>query len=196
MERAFIESLVPDAQPVAIEPEQLCPATAAIDENVQPAGEHVFAQFSRYLESEGKERYAEIRDALRVLMTERVGVFRNEKGLAEAIEELKELKERAAHMKLSGKSLVMNQEPLQFWELSHLLDVSMVIAQSALARKESRGAHYREDYPERSSEFQYHTLAYMTDYGKVTFGRRPVDMSIFEARGEHYERFGIIERKY
>ena len=162
----------------------------------QDAGQHVFGQFSRYLESKGKERYAEIRDALRVLMTEKVGVFRNEKGLAEAIEELKELKERAAHMELSGKSLVMNQESLQFWELDHLIDVSMVIAESALARKESRGAHCREDYPERSPEFQYHTLAYMTEYGNVTLGRRPVDMSIFEARGEHCEKFGIIERKY
>jgi succinate dehydrogenase/fumarate reductase flavoprotein subunit len=162
----------------------------------QDGGQHVFGQFSRYLESQGKERYAEIRDALCVLMTEKVGVFRKEKGLAEAIEELKELKERGAHMRLSSKSLVMNQEPLQFWELNHLLDVSMVIAYCALDRKESRGAHYREDYPERSPEFQYHTLAYMTEYGKVTLGRRPIDMSIFETRGEHYEKFDIIERKY
>jgi hypothetical protein len=36
----------------------------------------------------------------------------------------------------------------------------------------------------------------MTEFGGVTLGRRPIDMSIFEARGEHYERFGIIERKY
>ncbi|HID30444.1 MAG TPA: FAD-binding protein [Desulfobacterales bacterium] len=162
----------------------------------EDAGQHVFGQFSRYLESQGGERYAEIRDALRVLMTEKVGVFRNEEGLAEAIEELKELKERASHVGLSNKSLVMNQESLQFWELDHLLDISMVIAESALARKESRGAHCREDYPERSPDFQYHTLAYMTEYGKVTLGRRPVDMSIFEARGEHCEKFGIIERKY
>jgi len=162
----------------------------------QDAGQHVLGRFSQYLESEGKERYAEIRDALRVLMTGKVGVFRNEKGLTEAIEELKGLKERAAHMKLSSKSLAMNQESVQFLELDHLLDVSMIIAQCALARKESRGGHYREDYPNRSPEFHYHTLAYMTEYGNVTLGRRPIDMSIFEARGEHYERFGIIERKY
>jgi succinate dehydrogenase / fumarate reductase flavoprotein subunit len=160
------------------------------------AGKHVFGRFSRYLEAEGEERCAEIRDTLRVLMTEKVGVFRTESGLTEAIEELKELKERAGQMQLSSKSLIMNQELLRFFELDHLLDVSMVIAHGALDRRESRGAHYREDYPERIPEFYYHTLAYMTQYGEVKLGTRPVDMSIFEARGEHYEKFGIIERQY
>jgi succinate dehydrogenase / fumarate reductase flavoprotein subunit len=160
------------------------------------AGKHVFGRFSRYIEAQGGERYAEIRDSLRVLMTEKVGVFRNERGLTEAIEELKELKERARRMELSSKSLVMNQELLQFWQLDHLLDVSMVITHGALARKESRGGHNREDYPQRSPEFQYHTLAYMPEFGTVTLGSRPIDMSIFEARGEHYEKFGIIERQY
>ena len=162
----------------------------------QDAGYHIFGQFSDYLESQGRGRYSEIRDDLRILMTEKVGVFRNEQTLREAIERLKELKERAGEIELTSKSLVMNQALVQLWELHHLLDVSMVIASGALARKESRGAHYREDYPERSQEFQYHTLAYMTEFGGVTLGRRPIDMSIFEARGEHYERFGIIERKY
>jgi succinate dehydrogenase/fumarate reductase flavoprotein subunit len=160
------------------------------------ASKHVFGRFSRYVKAQGGEHYAEIRDSLRVLMTEKVGVFRNEKGLTEAIEELKELKARARRMELSSKSLVMNQELLQFWQLDHLLDVSIVIAHGALAREESRGGHNREDYPERSPEFQYHTLAYMPEFGAVTLGRRPIDMSIFEARGEHYEKFGIIERQY
>jgi succinate dehydrogenase / fumarate reductase flavoprotein subunit len=162
----------------------------------QDAGQHVFRRFSRYLESGGHERYAEIRKALKGLMTEKVGVFRTGEGLQEAVEELAELKERAGRMALSGRSLVMNQELLQFWELDHLLEVSMVIASGALARKESRGAHCREDYPKRSPEFHYHTLAYMTEFGKVTLGKRAIDMSIFEARGEHHEKFGIIERKY
>jgi succinate dehydrogenase / fumarate reductase flavoprotein subunit len=162
----------------------------------QDAGHHVFGQFSDYLESQGTERYAAIRDALRELMTQNVGVFRNEQSLCVAIEKLKELKERAERLELSSKSLIMNQALLQLWELHHLLDVSMVIAQCALARKESRGAHYREDYPERAPEFQYHTLAYMIEFGELTLDKRQIDMSIFEARGEHYEKFGIIERTY
>ncbi|MDY6951144.1 MAG: FAD-binding protein [Thermodesulfobacteriota bacterium] len=162
----------------------------------EDTGSHVFGQFSRYLEAQGEERYAEVRDALRVLMMDKVGVFRDEKGLTEAIEGLKELKERTTRIKLSSQSLIMNQDLLQMWELDHLLDVSMVIAQSALARKESRGGHCREDYPERSPDFHYHTLAHMSEFGDVKLDQRPINMSLFEAKGEHYEKFGMIERKY
>jgi len=162
----------------------------------EDAGSHVFAQFDRYLQARGQEQYAPIRDALRQIMMEKVGVFRHEKDLTEAVEALKGLKAKAGQMALSSKSLLMNQELIQFWELNHLLDISLVIAVSALARKESRGAHFREDYPERSPDFNYHTLAYMPEFGKITLDKRPIDMSIYEAKGEHYEKFGMIERKY
>jgi succinate dehydrogenase / fumarate reductase flavoprotein subunit len=90
----------------------------------------------------------------------------------------------------------MNQDLVQHWELENLLQVSMVIAQSALWRRESRGCHFRMDYPERKDQFNHHTLAFMSELDEVRFEKRPVDMSIYEAKGEHYERFGIIERKY
>jgi succinate dehydrogenase / fumarate reductase flavoprotein subunit len=160
------------------------------------AGQWVFSQWDHYFQAKGREQYGQIRHALRSVMMEKVGVFRHDTGLREAIEEIKGLKVRAGQMAVSSQTLVMNQELIQFWELDHLLDISLVIAQSALARKESRGGHYREDYPERSSEFHYHTLAYMPEYGKITLDKRPIDMSIYEARGDHYERFGMIDRKY
>jgi len=72
----------------------------------------------------------------------------------------------------------------------------MAVAQAALKRQESRGAHFREDFPERSDAFNYHTLVSMKRFGKVEFSKRDVDMSIFEEGGEHYEKFGVIERKY
>ena len=90
----------------------------------------------------------------------------------------------------------MNQELIQRWELDNLLAVSMVIARAALERKESRGAHFREDFPERRDEYNHHTLASMTVFGDVTLIRRAVDMSVFSARGENYEKFNLIERKY
>ena len=90
----------------------------------------------------------------------------------------------------------MNQELVQRWELDNLLSVSMVTAQGALRRRESRGGHARIDFPQRRDEFNSHTLAYMTEFGKIRFASRPVDMSIFEAKGENHEKFGLIERKY
>ena len=113
----------------------------------------------------------------------------------EATEALKEFKARAEKASLSSKSLTMNQELIQRWELENLLTISMVITQSALRRKESRGAHYREDFPERKGEFNYHTLASMTEFGEVHFAKRAIDMSLFEEKGKHYEQFGMIERE-
>jgi len=160
------------------------------------AGHIIFDQFSTYLNSQGNEGYAKIRDTLRNLMMEKVGIFRSEKPLTEAIETLKELKEKAVRIKIGLTSLQTNQDLWQIWELNNLITVSMVIAQGALARKESRGAHFREDYPQRSNEFNYHTLVSMSAFNKVAFGKRPIDMSLFEAKGERFELFDYIERKY
>jgi succinate dehydrogenase / fumarate reductase flavoprotein subunit len=137
-----------------------------------------------------------IRQEMREVMTRNVGVFRIEKGLQETLVSLIAFKERAAKAVLSTKSLRMNQELLERWELDNLLDNAMSIAQGALMRTESRGAHFREDYPERSDAFQFHTLVSMTEFGKVGFGKRPIDMSIYESGGERHEQFRIIPRKY
>jgi succinate dehydrogenase / fumarate reductase flavoprotein subunit len=160
------------------------------------AGHILFDQFSTYINSQGTESYAQIRDSLRILMQEKVGIFRAEPFLNEAIERLKELKERATRIPAAPASLRANQHLWQVWELNNLITVSMAIAQGALARNESRGGHFREDYPGRSDEFNYHTLVYMPKFGEIVFDKRPIDMSLFEAQGEHYELFDYIERKY
>jgi succinate dehydrogenase / fumarate reductase flavoprotein subunit len=160
------------------------------------AGNITFGQFSTYLKAQGNENYADVRDTLRQTMMDKVGIFRSEKPLLEAIDMLKELRERAMHIPMSLTSLQANQDLWQIWELNNLITVSIIIAQGALARKESRGAHFREDYPVRSNEFNYHTLVYMQEFNKISFGKRPIDMSLFKAKGERYEMFDYIERKY
>jgi len=159
-------------------------------------GDRTCSQFSQFMEAKGKESLGQIREEMQAIMTEKASVFRVEKGLIETIEALKEVKDRANKVSLSSRSYAMNQELIQRWELDNLLVVSMVTAQAALRRKESRGGHFREDFPERKDEFNYHTLAYMSEYGKVSFEKRAIDMSLFEAKGEHYEKFDMIERKY
>jgi succinate dehydrogenase flavoprotein subunit len=161
----------------------------------RPQGDSL-KRFSRYLDATGKDNIGKIRNSLRSLMTEKVGVFRTEQELASAVGDIKGLKERADHTALTSKSLTMNQELVQHWELDNLLALSLVIAESALKRKESRGAHYRDDFPDRKNEFNYHTLVSMKEFSNIEFGRQAIDMSIFEAGGENSERFNMIERKY
>ena len=160
------------------------------------AGERSFSLFSRFMNAGGKDNLGKIREEMRNLMTEKVGVFRTEQGMNDAIEGLRELKERADKTVLASQSLIMNQDLIQRWELNNLLDNAMVITKGALNRKESRGGHFRDDFPERDDTLHYHTLAYMTGFGDVHLENRPVDMSLYDAKGEHYERFGVIERKY
>lgn len=160
------------------------------------AGEKTFSSFSRFLEAGGRGSVGRIRGEMRRLMTEKVGVFRTERGLNEAIDGLKELEDRAGRSALSGTSLRMNQDLMQRWELENLLINAMVIAKGALHRKESRGGHFRDDYPIRDDSFHYHTLIYSTGFEECILGKRPVNMSIYEEQCENYEKFGVIERNY
>ncbi|MCB2214519.1 MAG: FAD-binding protein [Desulfobulbaceae bacterium] len=160
------------------------------------AGDRFAARFSTYMEATGSESVGLIRNAMRTMMTEKVSVFRTEKTMNEAIEDLAESYERAHRAPLACRDLAMNQELLNRWELDNLLMVAMAISQAALHRKESRGAHFRDDYPERKDEFNYHTLASMVSFPTVEIGRREIDMSLFAAGGEHHEKFDYIERKY
>ncbi len=168
-----------------------------ISDNLPEADGHfTISKYSHYLEATSQDNIGKIREALRTLMTDNASIFRTEDGLLQTIDALKELKERADSTAISNKSLCMNQELMQRWELDNLLTVAMVIARAALNREESRGAHYREDFLERKDEFNYHTLISMKQFGEVELGRREVDMSIFKEEGEFYEKFGMIERKY
>jgi succinate dehydrogenase / fumarate reductase flavoprotein subunit len=160
------------------------------------AGEATFDRFAGYLGNGHAENIEGIRESMRRLMTENVGVFRTEEGLNQAIQALTESAERVRGAALRCRSLQMNQELVQRWELDNLLSVSMVIAHGALRRRESRGGHARVDFPQRSDEFNSHTLAYMPECGKIRFASRPVDMSLFEAKGENHDKFGLIERRY
>lgn len=168
---------------------------SAIPEADSP-GADTFERFSGYLELGNDDNVGQIKDTMRNMMTEKVGVFRTEEGISEAIEELKELKDRLDKTPLINRGLTMNQELLERWEMDNLMDVAMVVATGALERRESRGGHFREDFPSRLDEFNHHTLAWMKEYGKVEIGKRPINMCIFDAKGEHYEKFDFIERKY
>ena len=133
---------------------------------------------------------------MRQVMTEHLSVFRTEKGILHALQALEGLHEQKANIAIKEKALPMNPELLMRWELDNLLRLAKIIAQAALQRKESRGAHYRDDFPDRRATFNHHTLVSINRVGKIKFRKRDVDMSIFDARTKNYEKFGLIQRKY
>ena len=143
-------------------------------------------EVKRLLNEAGGERVADIRQELQDVMMDNVGVFRVEDQMKEALSKIGELKARYRSVALDDKGKQFNTELLEAIELGYLLDLAEVTAASALARKESRGAHSREDYPERDDDnWLQHTLAYQTREG-VELRYKPVSITRFEPKPRTY----------
>ncbi|MEU3980385.1 succinate dehydrogenase flavoprotein subunit [Streptomyces sp. NPDC026672] len=121
----------------------------------------VVEQLERLRASTGTERVAVLRRELQETMDANVMVFRTEQTIKTAVEKIAELRERYKNVAIQDKGKRFNTDLLEAVELGNLLDLAEVMAVSALARKESRGGHYREDYPNRDDvNFMRHTMAY------------------------------------
>jgi succinate dehydrogenase / fumarate reductase, flavoprotein subunit len=113
----------------------------------------------------GDDTFA-IRREMTTLMTNQVGVFRIGSELLDAVECLGQLKERYKRLCPRFESRHFNYALMDYLEVGYLLDLSGIIARGALARTESRGAHYRLDYPERDdSNWLHHTFAHLGENG-------------------------------
>ena len=143
-------------------------------------------EMARLLSGTGGESVADIRRELQEVMMDKVGVFREEKMIQEAADKVQELKDRYRRVNIQDQGKAFNTELLAALELGYLLDLAEVTAVSALARQESRGAHSREDYPERDDEnWLKHTLAYQAN-GSVTLKYKPVTITRFEPKPRTY----------
>ncbi|MFD7643267.1 succinate dehydrogenase flavoprotein subunit [Kitasatospora sp. NPDC059795] len=112
-------------------------------------------------ESTGTESVAAIRRELQESMDTNVSVYRTGKTLQQAVEDVQALKERFKNVSIQDKGSRYNTDLLEAVELGNLLDLAEVLVVSALAREESRGGHYREDFPTRDDvKFMQHTMAY------------------------------------
>lgn len=144
------------------------------------------AMVSQILNSTGKERAADIRDTLQDEMMDKASVFRDAAGLTALREKLKELRDRYRQVKSEDRGMRYNTELLEVIELGCLLDLAEVLVESALARQESRGGHYREDFPKRDdAQWLKHTLAFQSPKG-IEFKFKPVVITKFQP----------MERKY
>jgi succinate dehydrogenase flavoprotein subunit len=151
----------------------------------------VVEQIERLRSSTGTERVATLRRELQETMDANVMVFRTEQTIKTAVEKIAELRARYRNVAIQDKGRRFNTDLLEAVELGNLLDLAEVMAVSALARKESRGGHYREDYPNRDDvNFMRHTMAYreVGDDGaeSVRLDYKPVVQT----------RYQPMERKY
>jgi succinate dehydrogenase / fumarate reductase, flavoprotein subunit len=126
----------------------------------------VVDKINSLLESKCTENIPAIRENMQQLMTQQCNVFRNRQDLDQALAHIRQLKKRCLNLRLTNKSRVFNYELQEALELNNMLRVAEVIVYSALMRTESRGAHFRSDYPKRNDEeWLKHTFVNETPTG-------------------------------
>jgi succinate dehydrogenase / fumarate reductase flavoprotein subunit len=150
------------------------------------ADKPVREKIERITKSTGKESMAALRQKLQDEMMDKCSVFRDEKSLAAVRETVRELKARYQNIHIDDHTRTFNTDLLDAIELGYLLDNAEVIVEGALARKESRGAHYRDDYSKRDDKnWLKHTFAYKTEKG-VKLEYRPVMITKFQPKERKY----------
>lgn len=143
-------------------------------------------QIDQILNLNGKEYAADIARDMKSVMFDHVGVFRTEEGMSQALTTVRELQARMKNVRKPDGGKIFNTDMLGVWELNNLLELAEVTAISALARKESRGAHAREDYPKRDdANWLKHTLAWKID-NQIKLNYKPVAITKFQPKERVY----------
>ncbi len=138
------------------------------------------SQIQGLLGSAGKESVAKLRSEMQVAMMDLCGVYRTEASLTQCKAIIQGLRARYRGVAVSDKGRLFNTELLEGLELGYLLDISLAIVESALARKESRGGHARDDHPKRDDQaWLKHTLARL-DGDRVALDYKPVSITRYQ----------------
>ncbi|WP_349827414.1 succinate dehydrogenase flavoprotein subunit [Brevibacterium litoralis] len=143
--------------------------------------------------SNGTEKVAEIRKDLQETMDANVQVFRDDSTLRKAMADIKELRKRYENVGIQDRGKRYNLDLLEAIELGFLLEISEVVVVAALHRKESRGGHYREDFPDRDDEgFMHHTMTYKDETAEA----EGIPGMRLDTKPVIVTRYQPMERKY
>ncbi len=135
---------------------------------------------------DGNESLSDIAREMKSVMFDHVGVFRLEEGMLQALSTVRELKQKMKYLRKPDSGRIFNTEVLSIWEIGNLLELAEVTTVSALARKESRGAHAREDCPKRDdANWLKHTLASWED-GQIQLRYKPVVITKYQPKERVY----------
>jgi len=147
----------------------------------------VKARMDQLRSGKGTVRPAALREHLQRVMMQHVGVFRVEAGMQQAVREIHALRSQVDDIRLDDRGHRFNTDLLEAFQTQNLLDLAEVIAAGALARHESRGAHAREDFPNRDDRnWLVHTLAFRRPDGGTELRYKPVVIARYQPRERLY----------
>ena len=149
------------------------------------AGEDSIARLDKLRHADGSRSTAEIRDEMQRTMQNHAAVFRTGEVLGEGVDKVKKIAESFAEVRVTDRSMVFNTDLVETLELDNLLGQALATIVSAENRKESRGAHAREDYPERDDEdWMKHTLAWRESTTGMRIDYRPVHLETLTSEAD------------